>query len=190
MSEELALLDAGLFQLKSAAATIDPMFGTQMQFTISVLGTAIDSARQSVSPAAVTDIEFALNDVIEVIDQLSAADAERMAPIVAMLQDDLAQLKRSTSLPEPVIEGLRALQDKLRVRRRAIQQHTFREAGTEEALPHPPEELHADAATIRPLLTRAGFATPALDGLIADPSTLRLHSIEEILNELDVIVGA
>jgi hypothetical protein len=189
MSEELDLLDAGLFQLKSAAASIDPMFGTQMQFTIGVLSNAIEAARPSVSPAAVTEIEFALNDVTEVIDQLSASDADRMAPIIAMLQEDLAKLKESTSLAVPIVEGLRALQEKLRVRRRAIQQHTFREAGAEEALPHPPEELHADAATIRPLLTRAGFATPALDELIADPTSLRLHSIDEILNELDVIVG-
>jgi len=86
MSEGLDLLDAGLFQLKSAAASVDPMFGTQMQFTVGVLSNAIAAARQSVSAATVTDIEFALNDVVEVVDQLSAADAEGMSPIIDMLR--------------------------------------------------------------------------------------------------------
>ena len=37
-------------------------------------------------------------------------------------------------------------------------------------------------------LAASGFATPALDGLIDDPSSLRFHTIGEIVDELDVII--
>ena len=43
--------------------------------------------------------------------------------------------------------------------------------------------------TFRSALAAAGFVTPALDGLITEPSSLRFHSINDIINELDVIAG-
>ncbi len=184
MSEELALIDAALFQLKAAASSVN-----EMQLTINLLASAIEAARQGVSPAIVNDIEFALNDVAGAIADLSAADAERIAPIVTLLQDDVARLKESTSLPQVVINSIRGLQTKLKARRAAIERQTYRPEGTpEEPLPHPAEELRREAAPLREKLAAAGFTTPALDGLIADPSSLRFHSITDILNELDVIV--
>lgn len=189
MSEDIALLEAGLFQLRAAAEPIDPALAPQMQLTIGILANAIAAAAQSFSAAAVNDIEFALNDVVAAVDQLSAADAERVLPTVAMLQEDLARIKRSAALPPAVVEAVRAFQSKLRVRRQAIERQTYREGGADEPLPHPPEELHADAGAIRPFLSSAGYVTPALDALIANPTSLRFHSITEILDELDVIVG-
>ena len=179
------LLEAALFQLKSAAASVN-----EMQLTINLLSNAIEAAGKGVSPAVVNDIEFALNDVAAAIADLSAADAERIAPIVTVLQDDVERLKESTSLAPAVINAIRALQAKLRARRTAIERQTYRPEGTsEEPLPHAPEELQREAVPLRHHLAAAGFATPALDGLIADVSSLRFHSITEILNELDVIAG-
>jgi hypothetical protein len=190
MTEELMLLQAALFQLKSAATSVDEMYAPQMKLTISVLSNAVDAAGAAVSAAAVNDIEFALNDLAGAVDELSAADAERIAPIVAVLQDDIARLKEATSLPPPVINGIRAFQRKLKARRAAVERQTYRPEGApEEPLPHPPQELQREAQPLRQQLTAAGFSTPALDELIADPSSLRFHSINEILNELDVIVG-
>jgi hypothetical protein len=190
MSEELVLIEAALFQLKSAAASVDPMSASQMQLTISVLSSAVDAAGHGVSAAVVNDIEFALNDVAGMIGELNAADAERIAPIVTLLQDDVARLKESTSLPPAVVNGVRAFQTKLKIRRAAIERSTYRPEGTpEEPLPHPPQDLQKEAVPLRQQLAAAGFTTPALDGLIAEPSSLRFHSINEILNELDVIVG-
>jgi hypothetical protein len=190
MSEELVLVEAALFQLKSAASSVDPMTASQMQLTISVLANAIEAAGQGVSAATVNDIEFALNDVAGMMGELNAADVERIAPIVTVLQDDVARLKESTSLPPAIINGIRAFQAKLKTRRAAVERATYRPEGApEEPLPHLPEELQREAVPLRQQLAAAGFATPALDGLIAEPAALRFHSINEILNELDVIVG-
>ena len=183
MSDELMLLDAALFQLKAAAGSVK-----EMQLTIGLLSNAIDAAKQGVSAATVNDVEFALNDVAAAMGDLSATDADRIAPIVTLLQDDLERLKESTSLAPAVITAIRGFQTKLKARRSAIERQTYRPEGSpEEALPHPPEELQKEAVPLRQQLAAAGFATPALDTLIADPASLRFHSITEIVNELDVI---
>lgn len=185
MTEELTLLEAALFQLKAAAANVK-----EMQLTIGLLANAIEAASSGLSAAAVSDIEFALNDVSAALADLSAADADRIAPIVALLQQDVERIKQATSLSPAVINSIRAFASKLKARRAAIERATFRPEGApEEPLPHPPEELQREAVPLRQQLAAAGFATPELDTFIADPSTLRFHSITDIANELDVIVG-
>ena len=185
MTEELMLLDAALFQLKSAAASVK-----EMQLTINLLANAIEAAGQGVSAAVVNDIEFALNDVAAAIADLSAADAERIAPIVTLLQDDVERLKETTSLSPAVRDAIRAFRSKLKERAAAIERQTYRPEGTPEApLPHPPEELQREAVQLRQQLAAAGFGTPALDAFIGDPASLRFHSLNDIANELEVIVG-
>ena len=185
MTEELMLLDAALFQLKSAAASV-----SDMQLTINLLANAIEAATHGVSAAVVNDIEFALNDVAAAMANLSAADAERIAPIVTLLQDDVERLKESTALAPAVMSAIRAFRAKLKERSAAIERDTYRPEGTPESpLPHPPEVLQRDAIPLRQQLAAAGFATPALDALVGDPASLRFHSINEIVNELDVILG-
>jgi len=190
MNDNLAMVEAALFQLKTAASSADAIYASQMQLMVTVLSNAVESAGHGISAAVVNDIEFALNDVAALMKELSAADAERIAPIVALLQGDVARLKEATSLPPTVVEAARAFQTKLKSRRSAIERQTFQPEGdTLEPLPHPPEALQREAVPLRQQLATAGFATPALDGLIADPASLRFHSISEIVNELDVILG-
>ena len=185
MTEELNLLEAAMFQLKSATASVN-----EMQLTVGLLANAIQAAGAGLSAAAVNDIEFALNDVNASLADLSAADADRIGPIVALLQQDLDRIKQATSLSPAVINSIRAFQSKLKARRTAIERATYRAEGAPETpLPHPPEELQRDAVPLRQQLAAAGFATPEIDALIADPSSLRFHSINEIVNELDVIAG-
>jgi len=185
MTEELTLLAAALFQLKAATAPVK-----EMQLTVSLLANTIEAASGGLSAAAVNDIEFALNDVNASLADLSAADAERIAPIVALLQQDLDRIKQATSLSPAVISGIRAFQSKLKARAAAIERATYRAEGAPpEPLPHAPEELQREAVPLRQQLAAAGFATPELDAFIADPSSLRFHSINEIVNELDVIAG-
>src|SRR5882672_11885472 len=102
MSDALTLIEAALFQLKSAAADVDPMYASQMQLTVSMLTNAVAAAQQGASAATVNDIEFALNDLAGVVGELSAADADRVEPIVKLLQEDVARLKESTALPSTV----------------------------------------------------------------------------------------
>lgn len=184
------MLEAALFQLRSAAEDVDPMFGSRLDLCLSVLANAIAPAREGINASIVSDVEFALNDLAATVDELSAEDAERLAAGLAMMREDVERLKQQTSLDPSTIGRIRALQTKMRMRRSAIERQTYRAEGSpQEALPHPPAELRAEAMPIREELSQAGFATPELDALIADPDSLRFHSLTAILDELEVITG-
>lgn len=187
---ETAMMQAALFQLRGAIEAIeDPFLRSQIRLGTDVLSNAVANASNGINAAAVNDIEFALNDVIGAVGELTAPDAANLLPIVELLQRDVTALKELTALAPVVVATIRALQAKLKIRRSAIERQTFVENAPASALPHSPEELRADALSLRDSLTTAGFATPALDALIADPASLRFHSINEIIDELDVIAG-
>ena len=184
---EIVMMQAAMFQLRAAVASVEDSFTrSQLDLATNVLANAIDNAANGVNAASVNEIDFALNDVAAAV-----ADVPSIEPLVVMLQNDVAALKEQTALPADVIAGVRAFQSKLKIRKSAIERQTYVEnAGENVALPHPPEELRADAMPIRDRLASAGFATPALDTLIGDPASLRFHSINEIIDELDVIVAS
>lgn len=189
---EIVMMQAAVFQLRAAAASVeDPFTRSQMQLAVGVLANAVDSAANGVTAAIVNEIDFALNDVSAAIADLPAAEAAPLESAVAMLRSDVEALKSQTALPADVVESVRALQAKLKVRGNAIERQTYVEnANGNEPLPHPPSELQADAIPLRETLAMAGFATPALDVLVVDPALLRFHTIREIIDELDVIIGA
>jgi hypothetical protein len=187
---EVVMLQAAMFQLRSAMESIeDPFIRTQMQLAVGVLGTAVDGAANGVNAATVNDIDFALNDVAGAVADLPQSEAASIEPLLAMLRNDVDALKSATALPADVVDGIRALQAKLKVRKNAIERQTYVENAAAEPLPHAPEDLRAEALPLRDRLASAGFATPALDTLIGDPTSIRFHSINEILDELDVIVS-
>src|ERR1051326_880126 len=133
---EIVLMQAALFQLRAAVASIeDPFTRSQLQLATNVLGNAIDAAANGVPAASVNEIDFALNDVVA-----SVADVPEIESIVTMLQKDVAALKDQTALPAEVIAAIRSLQSKLRTRKNAIERQTFVEDPPNEPLPHPPEE--------------------------------------------------
>jgi succinylarginine dihydrolase len=177
---ELVLLEASLFQLQTAMPP-------DLEFTVSVLANAVAAAREGgVNAARVSDIEFALNDVIGAADSLSAADAATVAPAIDALRGDVAALKEATALPREVVAAIEALRAKLAARKSAIERQTFVEGGG-APLPHPPEELARDASALRGRLAEAGFSTPALDAFLDDPAELRFHGIVEMLDELETL---
>jgi hypothetical protein len=177
---DLVMLEAALFQLRSEAP--------QLGFALTLLENAIAAAHDGVNAARVNDIEFAANDLAAAADELPASDAARVAPILQQLRGDIDTLKQQNALGAGVVARIAALVAKLRARRSAIERQTYRAEGTEPApLPHPPEQLREEALPLRGELAAAGFATPELDGLIAEPESLRFHSIGAILDELEVI---
>jgi hypothetical protein len=183
------MLDASMFQLRSGAASIeDAMTAMPLRLAIDVLAGAIASARDQVTPAAVNSIAFAMNDVEAGAGELSAPDFQLVAEPLATLNKDLESLKATSALPATLIESVRDFQSKLKERRNAIERQTMVEGGG-GALPHAPQDLRAAAVAFRDQLSAAGFETPVLDGFIEDPSSLRFHTINEINDELDVIVG-
>lgn len=184
---ELLMMEAALFQLRASIAD-DPEF-LPIRISADVVANALHAAKTGVNAARVNDIEFALNDLVAAIDDATnAPDGVYIA--VALLQNDAAALRNATALPKELIAQIHALQVKLRTRAKAMERAQYRAEGTEpEALPHDPEELRNDAIPLARQLAAAGFDTPALDSLVADPDELRYHTMNEIVDELDVIAG-
>ncbi|HUR81458.1 MAG TPA: hypothetical protein VM733_11875 [Thermoanaerobaculia bacterium] len=184
---ELLMMEAALFQLRAALGD-DPMY-LAIRISADVLSQNLAVAKErGVNAARVNDIEFALNDLVAAIDDAGAPDEVYRA--VALLQSDTAALRQASSLPPGVIDAVRALQVKLKARAKAMERAQFRAEGTEaDPLPHPPEELRNDAIPLVRQLTAAGFDTPSLVGLVADPDELRYHTLNEVADELGVVVG-
>lgn len=181
------MMNAALFQLR-AAFEDDPDL-LPIRLSTDVLANAISAAEiEGINPARVNDIEFALNDLIAAVDDAGAPDVLCVA--IALLQNDTAALRRAHSLGEEATNVARDLQRRLRDRARTMERSQYRVEGTEAApLPHSPEELHELAVPLGRQLAAAGFVTPALDQLIAHPDSLRYHSLNEIVDELDAIFG-
>ena len=187
MSEQLLMMEAALFQLRAAVGDDPMMMG--IRISADVLANAVAAAKNDgVNAARVNDIEFALNDLIAAIDDAGAPDEVFSA--VALLQNDAAALRNANALPKELLQAMRSLREKLKTRAAAMERSQYRKEGSvADELPHPPQELREAAVPIARQLEAAGFATPALDLLIADPHELRYHTINEIADELDVVIG-
>jgi len=185
---DVVMIEAALFQLRAASAEMDPQTAPQLGLCINVLANAVAAARDGVNAAAASDIQFAFNDLSAAVDELSQADADRLAPIITTLRRDIDALTAATALDPAVIAQIHTFQSKLRERMKAIERQTFVEGGA-EPLPHPPAALRDEAVPLARQLVAAGFETPALNALIADPESVRLHSLRDIVDELDVIAG-
>ncbi len=182
---DVVMLEAALFQLRAAASDVDPESAPQLGLCISVLANAIAAGHDTVNAAIVNDIEFATNDLIAAIDELPQTDADCLAPLLAVLREDLAALKSATALDPGLIAQICRFHSKLRERMKAIERQTYVEGGS-APLPHPPEALREEAIPIASQLAEAGFPTPALDTLIVEPGST---PIRDLFDELEVIVG-
>jgi hypothetical protein len=183
---ELVMMEAALFQLR-AALEDDPAL-LPIRIGADVLGNAVTATREyGINPARVNDLEFALNDLVEAIDDAGAPDA--ICAAVALLQNDVAALRAQAQLPRDLIDTIRAFQTKLRTRAKAMERGQYRAEGTEpEPLPFTLDELRIDAIPIVQQLGVAGFETPSLNELMADEDELRYHTINEVVDELDVVL--
>jgi hypothetical protein len=182
----VAMLEAALFQLRAASSGIDRDVAPQLGLSINILANAIAAGRDGVNASVASDIDFAFNDLSAAVDELPQPDADRLAPMMDTLRRDVEALASAAAIDPAVIAQIVAFQSKLRERMKAIERQTFVEGGSDE-LPHPPETLRDEAIPIARQLSAAGFQTPSLSTLIAEPESLRFHSLREILDELDVI---
>jgi len=190
-SPELVMIEAACFQLRSALSEIhDDAYATPLRIALNILAGSVAAAKESVNASKVSDIEFALNDLLAAADELPGDDAARIQQPLQMLRTDIASLQKLTALPDDLVNAIRELQSKLKMRREAIEKQTLREDIGDLTLPHPPDALKPEAKPIRERLHAAGFTTPSLDVLIDQPSEFLFHSINSLLDELDVIVGA
>jgi len=182
------MLEAALFHLRAAldAAADDPA-AAQMRLGAEVLSRSL---RGEVNAARVSDIEFAVADLVAMAEGLSAAVADAVVEPLRMMRDDVVRLREANALAPELVAAIGDFRAKLNARRAAIERATYREAGAPaEPLPHSPAELYADALPLRDQLAAAGFATPALDAFIDKPDSLRFHTLGEMGDELEVIAG-
>ena len=184
---ELLMMEAALFQLRATVA--EDMELLAVRISADLVNNAVQAAKEhGVNAARVNDIEFALNDLVAAVDDAGAPN-ELLKPVM-MLQNDAATLRNAVALPREVIAAIRDLQLKLKTRAKAMERAQYRVEGTpEEPLPHAPEELRHAGIPIARQLAAAGFDTPVLDSLITEPESLRYHTMNEIVDELDVVVG-
>lgn len=184
---ELLMMEAALFQLRAAIGD-DPML-MPIRISADVVANALAAAKaDGINAARVNDIEFALNDLVAAIDDAGAPD--EVYPAVALLQNDAAALRAASALPAQVVQAIRELQVKLKARAKALERGQYRAEGAAvEPLPHPPQELREAAIPLARELANAGFETPSLDSLIAEPEEVRYHTLNEIVDELDVVLG-
>ena len=67
MMPEMVMVEAACFQLKNAIAGItDDSYATPLRIAMNVLAANVAAAKDLVNPSRVTDIEFALNDLVAV----------------------------------------------------------------------------------------------------------------------------
>lgn len=182
------MMEAALFQLRAAIA--DDPGAMAIGIAANVLANAVAAAKQDgINAARVNDIEFAMNDLVAAVDDEGNAPDGVFAAI-AMLQNDVARLRNATAIPKEIVASIRELQTKLRTRAKAMERAQYRAEGSDaEPLPHSPEELRALAVPLARQLAAAGFATPALDELVAGHDELRYHTLNEVVDELDPIAG-
>ena len=184
---ELLMMEAALFQLRVACGTDVERFAIRV--AADALGNALQAAKeQEVNAARVNDIEFALNDLVAAVDD-AGAPSDLLGPVM-MLQNDAAVLRSAAALAPEIVAAVRELQARLKARAKAMERAQYRlEDAPEEPLPHPPAELREAAIPIARQLAAAGFETPVLDSLIGEQGELRYHTLNEVVDELDVVVG-
>lgn len=182
------MLEAALFQLRAALdAASEDATAAQMRLGADILAAAL---RGEINAARVSDIDFAVADLVAMADGLSADVADAIAEPLRLMREDVLRLREATALAPQLITAIGAFRAKLKARRAAIERATYRETDAPaEPLPHAPADLHADALPLRDQLAAAGFATPALDAFIADRDSLRFHTLRDMDDELEVIAG-
>lgn len=188
-SDALPAVESAFKQLTEASGSVHEMFAAQFRVALNVLGNAITAAREGINAARVSDIDFALNDVVAVVDELSQSEAAVLQPSLELMRQHVARMQEETALHPEVLQRLQAFQEKLQARKKAVERQGFVEGGAAQPLPHPLEELREDAIPLARALAGAGYSTPSLDNLVAAKEELRLHQITELLDDLEVIIG-
>jgi hypothetical protein len=184
---ELLMMEAALFQLRAALGD-DPSL-LPVRLSADVLANAVSEAKAGgLNAARVNDIAFALNDLVTAVDDAGAP--EGVSVIVAMLQKDAAALQAAVALPQELVASLHEFRGMLRERAVAMERGQYRVEGAAEVeLPHPPARLREVAIPIARQLEAVGFVTPSLASLIENQGELRYHTLNEVVDELDVILA-
>jgi hypothetical protein len=182
-------LATALDHLHTATENLDEVFSMQTKLALAMLRRAITVSTE-VTPRTVSDMQFALNDLTLVSEELPPGDRESFDPQLQAIDDVILHLRAAAMLPKPLVNRLSILRTKMAERRTAIERETYRPPEKEPTpIPHDPEALRGEADDIRLELKKAGYDTPALDRLAESPGSFRFHDVSDLIDELDVIIG-
>jgi hypothetical protein len=177
-------------RLKTSIASIgESFYRTQLQLAATVLGNAIAGMDEAPTPGQVSDAEFAFNDITSMAAELSAADEEILNPAIEEFRRSLAGLKETRGLPPELVAQARSLQEKLRVRRDALERQGYRFEGEEPPqIPNHPRELCLPARKLQRELEAAGFSMAALDKLVSSPDDFVYHDVADLIADIDAAI--
>lgn len=188
--EQQTRLHDALTGLAEASTDVDEIFAMQTNLATAMLRNAAAVAREEVSARTASDMEFALNDLRLIADELPDDDRARFEPHLTAIAKIIEELKGAAALPARLVSQIEQLKGKLSERSKAIQRAPYQAPEAAKApLPHEPAVLRPEAREIRMLLRNAGFDTPALDRLVDGNDELYLSDVNRVIEELEVILS-
>ncbi len=173
---------------RACARVSEQFYVNQLLLAGNLLIDTINGARENVNAHMVTEIEFALNDVQQLTEELMPREKAHFERCFEALQAAISGLKELAPFPE--VEGpLSRLRKKLVGRIDANERSKFAPPGTpKDPLPHPPASMQAEAEQISADLRHAGFETPVLDRLARDPEGFEIRDCDALVKEIDTII--
>jgi hypothetical protein len=177
-------------RLKTAVSSIEePFYKTQLQLATTVLGNAIAALDEEPSPAQINDAEFAFGDITSMASEIPPNDEARLNPAIEEFRNALASVKESKALPLELIAQARELQQKLRLRREALERQGYRFEGEEPPhIPNHPRELCLPARRLQRELAVAGFRMGSLDKLVSNPDDFAYHDVADLIADIDAAI--
>lgn len=184
------LLNDGVFELRRGLTQVeDEMFGGQAKLGAQMLGNAVETVLAELNPRTVKDLDFAFNDLLGLTADLPPFERAGLEPGFNLLQQGIARLRLSVALAPTVIDQLKILRTKLSDRKSAFERQLYRPPGSAvEPLPNDPVRMRDAASRLQQQLVAAGFETPTLDRMIAEPAQFELRDVTELIDEIEVIL--
>lgn len=189
-AENQKLLNDGVFELGRGLTQVeDEMFGGQTKLGAQMLANSVTAVLADLNPRTVKDLDFAFNDLLGLTADLPPFERAALEPGFNLLQQGISRLKASVALAPTVVDQLKILRTKLSDRKSAFERQLYRPPGSAvEPLPNDPAEMRDAASRLQQQLVAAGFETPTLDRMIAEPQTFELRDVTELIDEIEVIL--
>ena len=184
------LADAATRLMYACSQISEDFYTRQTMLSGNMLIDSMNEAMANLNPRTLSDVEFAFNDVESLTQELPPPELEWFQSPFNTIRSVIKELGFHVSLPEALVEKIRALRGLVAERLDAVDRASFRPPGyPEEPLPNDPTELQSAAEAIRGELEAAGYDTPLLDQLAANPAAFDNLDCSRLTEELDVILG-
>ena len=174
---------------KACAEVGEAFYMNQLMLAGNLFIDTLNASKDDVNARMVTEIEFSLNDLKQLTEELTPPEKEAFETCFQKLESSLGELKDYVPFPD-VDDELAALRRKLKERVEANERSKFAPPDAEkEPLPHPPGQLQSEAEDLRRELHRGGFRTPVLDTLAERPDEFEIRDCDALIEEIDSILG-